>query len=78
MIQNHPRTDPDTKPIPRNTIITIAASSASEPGTDFGARIIRTLVRYPFVTPSMNVRTTTGTSDLSHLVGPWRQAANKG
>ncbi|CAN1216882.1 hypothetical protein LINPERPRIM_LOCUS809 [Linum perenne] len=77
MIQNQPRTDPQTKPIPRNTTIPIAANSASEPGTDFGPRIIRTLVKYPFVTPSMKVRTTTGTSVFSH-VGPWRQAAKSG
>lgn len=44
-IQNQPRTEPPTKPNPRNPVMTIADNSDSDKGTDLGARIIRTLVR---------------------------------
>lgn len=68
-IQNQPRTEPPTKPNPRNPVITIAENSASDKGTDLGVRIMRTLVRYPLLNPSRKVRTTIGTSVFSHF-GP--------
>ena len=74
IIQNQPRIEPPTNPIPKDTVMrlmTIAAVSASKKGTDLGVRIMMTLLRYPLVTPSMNLRPTTGVSVFSHL-GPWR------
>lgn len=77
MIQNQPRIEPETNPNPRNKAITTAAISASEGGTDLGANIIITLVRYPFVNPKIIVKTTTKISFFNHL-GPCKQAVKSG
>lgn len=77
MIQNHPSTEPETNPNPKNKAITIAAISDSEGGTDLGAIIIMTLVRYPLVNPKTTVNNTTNTSFLAHL-GPCKHAVKSG
>lgn len=53
------------------------AVSASDAGTDLGAWIMSTLVRYPLVTPSALVKKITGISVWKNF-GPCMQAAKTG
>jgi hypothetical protein len=77
MTQNQAMTDPEAKPTTKNITVTIPAVSECLSGTDFGARIIKTLVKYPLVSPNKHVSIVTGISVLRNI-GPCKQPQKRG
>ncbi|KAK2379730.1 equilibrative nucleotide transporter [Trifolium repens] len=77
MTQNQAIIDPEARPTTKNKTLTIPAVSACCNFTVLGAKIINTLVRYPFVSPKIQVSIITGISVRKNF-GPCKHPKKRG
>ncbi|RHN60002.1 hypothetical protein MtrunA17_Chr4g0020341 [Medicago truncatula] len=77
MTQNQAIIEPEARPKTKNNTLTIPAVSACCNFTVLGAKIINTLVRYPFVSPKRQVSIVTGISVRKNF-GPCRHPKKRG